>query len=168
MTNGCLRATVSPAILIFPAIRQQHARLSVLNPASIRFACATHRPMLTLTTHPHIRAPRWLSFPALSLLLTLLLAPSLSLTLLLALLFAAHSISLLSAPSSRPPCLIHHAAPASDLPCCAFPAFTRLRPPGATALFDGESPPEAKPRPSHTLQPPAPLAVRKIRAWTCG
>lgn len=65
MTNGCLRATVSPAILIFPAIRQRHARLSVLNPASIRSACATHRPMLTLTTHPHIRAPRWLSFPAL-------------------------------------------------------------------------------------------------------
>lgn len=92
----------------------------------------------------------------------------LSLTLLLALLFAAHSISLLSAPSSRSPCLIHHAAPASDLLCCAFPAFSRLRPPGATALFDGESPPEAIPRPSYTLRTPAPPAARRIRASTCG
>lgn len=173
MTNGCLRATVSPAILIFPAIRQQHARLAVLNPASIRSACATHRPMLTLTTHPHIRAPRWLSFPALFPARSFPLADTLAcfLTLadtLLAHPFAALSISLLSAPSSRSLCLIHHAAPASDLPCCAFPAFSRLRPPGATALFDGESPPEAKPRPSYTLRAPAPPAARRIRASTCG
>lgn len=107
MTNGCLRATVSPAILIFSAIRQQHARLSVLNPASVRSACATHRPMLH-NTSSHTRSTldslsRLFSPLALSLLLTLLLAPSLSLTLLLALLFAAHSNSLLSAPSSRSP-----------------------------------------------------------------
>lgn len=161
MTNGCLRATVSPAILIFPAIRQRHARLSVLNPASIRSACATHRPMLTLTTHPHIRAPRWLSFPA--------LFPSRSFPLADTLARAPVRCSLnLSAPSSRSPCLIHHAAPASDLLCCAFPAFSRLRPPGATALFDGESPPEAIPRPSYTLRTPAPPAARRIRASTCG
>lgn len=96
------------------------------------------------------------------------LALSLSLTLLLAHPFAALSISLLSAPPSRSLCLIHHAAPASDLLCCAFPAFSRLRPPGATALFDGESPPEAKPRPSYTLRTPAPPAARRIRASTCG
>ena len=74
----------------------------------------------------------------------------------------------LSAPSSRSPCLIHHAAPASNLLRCAFPTFSRLRPPGATALFDGESPPEAKPRPSYTLRAPAPPAARRIRASTCG
>lgn len=172
MTNGCLRATVSPAILIFSAIRQQHARLSVLNPASVRSACATHRPMLH-NTSSHTRSTldslsRLFSPLALSLLLTLLLAPSLSLTLLLAHPFAALSISLLSAPSSRSLCLIHHAAPTSDLPCCASPAFSRLRPPGATALFDGESPPEAKPQPSYTLRAPAPPAARRIRASTCG
>lgn len=162
MTNGCLRATVSPAILIFPAIRQQHARLSVLNPASVRSACATHRP-ISLNTSSHTRS----TLDSLSRLFSPL-ALSLSLTLLLAHPFAALSISLLSAPPSRSLCLIHHAAPASDLLCCAFPAFSRLRPPGATALFDGESPPEAKPRPSYTLRTPAPPAARRIRASTCG
>lgn len=162
MTNGCLRATVSPAILIFSAIRQQHARLSVLNPASVRSACATHRPMLH-NTSSHTRS----TLDSLSRLFSPL-ALSLSLTLLLAHPFAALSISLLSAPSSRSLCLIHHAAPTSDLPCCASPAFSRLRPPGATALFDGESPPEAKPQPSYTLRAPAPPAARRIRASTCG
>lgn len=151
-------------------------------------ACASVRPQSGLgplrmrnpSTHAHSHntsshtrstldsLSRLFSPLALSLLLTLLLAPSLSLTLLLAHPFAALSISLLSAPSSRSLCLIHHAAPTSDLPCCASPAFSRLRPPGATALFDGESPPEAKPQPSYTLRAPAPPAARRIRASTCG
>lgn len=140
-------------------------------------ACASVRPQSGLgplrMRNPSPHAPQHIltyalhagSFP---LSLSLLLAPSLSLTLLLAHPFAALSISLLSAPSSRSLCLIHHAAPTSDLPCCASPAFSRLRPPGATALFDGESPPEAKPRPSYTLRAPAPPAARRIRASTCG
>lgn len=138
-------------------------------------ACASVRPQSGLgplrMRNPSPHAPQHIltyalhagSFP---LSLSLLLAPSLSLTLLLALLFAAHSNSLLR--PLVPPCLIHHAAPASNLLHCAFPTFSRLRPPGATALFDGESPPEAKPRPSYTLRAPAPPAARRIWASTCG
>lgn len=165
MTNGCLRATVSPAILIFSAIRQQHARLSVLNPASVRSACATHRPIST--THPHIRAPRWLFSPlAVTLACSLTLADTLARAPVRCSLKLSALCSLLR--PLVPPCLIHHAAPASNLLHCAFPTFSRLRPPGATALFDGESPPEAKPRPSYTLRAPAPPAARRIRASTCG
>lgn len=139
-------------------------------------ACASVRPQSGLgplrmrSPSPHI-AQHILTYALHAGSLSRLFSPlalSLSLTLLLAHPFAALSISLLSAPSSRSLCLIHHAAPASDLLCCAFPAFSRLRPPGATALFDGESPPEAIPRPSYTLRTPAPPAARRIRASTCG
>lgn len=164
MTNGCLRATVSPAILIFSAIRQRHARLSVLNPASIRSACATHRPMLTLTTHPHIRAPRSTLFPGSFPLSLFPLADTLARTSVRRSLNLSALRSVLSFPLSHSP----RRSCFRPVLCCAFPAFSRLRPPGATALFDGESPPEAIPRPSYTLRTPAPPAARRIRASTCG